>query len=156
MVTRELADDAGEHAATVGEEDLGLAVAAGVEEDLAGRRMAGVVFEPDANVEVTEWDPGRLAAPPHMDDLLLERQQLGERLARLRRALLLEPCAEGEWTGGDRQRCHGLSVSIVGVKRRPAGGPTIWPSPNTVRPRTSVRTTRALRVRPTKGLWRWR
>ena len=77
-----------------GQEDLGLAEAAGVEQDLAGRRVARVVLEADADVEVAERDPGRLAAPAHVDDLLLERQQLRERLARLGRALLLEAGAE--------------------------------------------------------------
>src|SRR5262249_18289900 len=141
VIARELADDAREHAAAVGQEDLGLAEAAGVEEDLTGRGVAGVILEADADVEVAERDPDRLAAPAHVDDLLLERQQLRERRARLGRALFLQAGAEAERTGGDRQHCHGLSVSIVGVKRRPAGGPTIRPSANTVRPRTSVRTT---------------
>ena len=70
--------------------------------------------------------------------------------------LLLEADAEAVQTGSNRQRAHRLSVSVAGISRRPAGGPTIWPSANTVRPRTSVRTTRALRRRPTNGLWRWR
>ena len=57
VVARELADDARERAAAVGQEDLGLAVAAGVEEDLARRRVAGVVLEANADVEVAERDP---------------------------------------------------------------------------------------------------
>ena len=48
VVAGELADDAREPAAAVRQEDLGLAKAAGVEEDLAGRGVAGVVLEADA------------------------------------------------------------------------------------------------------------
>src|SRR5262245_8259446 len=101
VVARELANDARERAAAVGQEDLGLAVAARVEEDLAGRRVAGVVLEANADVEVAEWDPRRLAAPAHVDDLLLERKELRERLARLGCSPLLEAGAEGVRTGGD-------------------------------------------------------
>src|SRR3954467_5586586 len=90
VVAGELADDAREEAPAVREQDLGLAEAAGVEQDLAGRGVARVVLEADADVELAERDPCRLAAPAHVDDLLLEREQLRERDARLRRALVLE------------------------------------------------------------------
>ena len=45
VVAGQLADDAREARTAVGEEDLRLAVTAGVEEYLAGRREAGVVLE---------------------------------------------------------------------------------------------------------------
>src|SRR4051794_3661920 len=89
-VARELADDAREQAAPVRAQVRGPAEAAGVEQDLAGRRVARVVLEADAELELAERDPRGLAAPAHVDDLLLVRQQLRERGARLRRALLLE------------------------------------------------------------------
>src|SRR4051812_34794076 len=151
VVAGELADDAREQAAAVREEDLGLAEAAGVEQDLAGRRVARVVLEPDPDVELPERDPGRLAAPAHVDDLLRERQELRERGARLRRALLLEARRERVGPGGDRQHGHGVLSSVVGwgVTRRPPGGATTRPPATTVVPRTSVRTIRPRRVRPT-------
>src|SRR3954451_16098292 len=107
VVAGELADDAREQAAAVRQEDLGLAEAAGVEEDLPRRRVARVVLEADADVELAERDPGRLAAPAHVDHLLLERQQLRERRARLRRALLLEARPERVWAGRDPEHGHG-------------------------------------------------
>src|SRR3954454_25328722 len=141
VVAGELADDAREQAAAVRQEDLGLAEAAGVEQDLPRRRMARVVLEADADVELAERDPGRLAAPPHVDHLLLERQQLREGGARLRRAILLEPRLERVRPGGDLQHGHGISPRYgSGVTRRPAGGATTRPSATTVVPRTSVRT----------------
>src|SRR4051812_24833811 len=108
VVPGQLADDAREQAAAVGQEDLGLAEAAGVEEDLARRRVARVVLEADAELELAERDPRRLAAPAHVDDLLRVRQQLRERGAGLRRALLLEPRLERVRPGGDRQHRHGF------------------------------------------------
>src|SRR3954463_10021393 len=71
VVPGELADDRREQRAAVGEQDLGLAQAARVPEDLARgrvrRRVLGLAVE--ADVEVAERDPGRLAAPAHVDDL---------------------------------------------------------------------------------------
>src|SRR5919109_5489566 len=99
VVPGKLADDAREQAAAVRQQDLGLAEAAGVEQDLARRGVARVVLEPEAHVELAERDPRRLAAPAHVDDLLLERQQLREGRAGLRRALLLEPGLEGVGPG---------------------------------------------------------
>src|SRR3954465_4590407 len=137
VVAGELADDAREQAAAVRQEDLGLAEAAGGEQDLPGRRVARVVLEADADVELAERDPGRLAAPAHVDHLLLERQQLRERGAGLRRALLLETGREAVGPGGDRQHGHVLSPEVLsGVTRRPPGDATTRPPANTVVPRT--------------------
>src|SRR6185503_10523418 len=103
VVAGKLADDAGEHRPAVREQELGLADAAGVPEDLAGRRMTGRVLRvaADADVEVAERDPGGLAAPADMDDLAVERQQRLEGCDRLRRALLLELRSELELACGD-------------------------------------------------------
>src|SRR4051794_31660221 len=122
VVARELADDAREQAAAVRQQDLGLADAAGIEQDLPGRGMARLVLEADADVEGAERDPRRLAAPAHVDDLLRERQELRERGACLRRALLLETGREGVGPGGDRQHGHRSPFSVPGcaVTRRPA------------------------------------
>ncbi len=90
VVAGQLADDAREARAAVGEEDLRLAVTTGVEEYLAGRRKAGVVLETQPQVEIAQRDPGRLPASASLDDLVLEGQKPTERLAGLRRGLFLE------------------------------------------------------------------
>src|SRR4051794_15490094 len=153
VVAGELADDAREQAAAVRQQDLGLAEAARVEQDLAGRGVARVVLEADADVELAQRDPRRLAAPAHVDDLLLEREQLRERGARLRRALLLEARREGVRPGRDRQHGHAVLSSVVcsGVTGRPRGGATTRPPATTVVPRTIVRAIRPRRVRPRYG-----
>src|SRR5215208_3351087 len=155
VVARELSHLAGEQRAAVGEEDLRLAVAAGVEEDLARRGMARVVLEAEPRAHVAERDPGRLAAPAHVDDLLAEGQQGLEGLAGLRGVLALPAGLEGERAGGDRQVAHGLVLGS-GVSRRPGAPGATRPSSNTVCPRRSVRRTRACRVRPANGLAPWR
>src|SRR5688572_26399149 len=94
VVAGQLADDAGKQAAAVGKQDLRLGDAAGVDQDLAGRRVARVVLVAHPELEVAERDPGRLAAPADVDDLLLERQQFGERRTGLGRPLLLHPGPE--------------------------------------------------------------
>ena len=52
MVAGELAHLAGEVHAAIGEQDLGLADTARVEDDLARRRIAGVVLISDAEIEI--------------------------------------------------------------------------------------------------------
>src|SRR4029079_7412543 len=100
VVAGELAGHAGEAAVPVREQDLGLAHAAGVDQDLARRRVARGVLGPDAEIEVAERDPGRLAAPPHVDHTVPEGEAPAERLDRLRRAVPLPAGLEGERPGG--------------------------------------------------------
>ena len=59
MVAGELSDLAGEADAAIGEQDLGLADAAGVEEDLARRRIARGILIAEAEVEIAELDPAQ-------------------------------------------------------------------------------------------------
>jgi hypothetical protein len=63
---------------------------------MAGRRMRGVVLVAETEVQVSEGDPGRFAAPPRLDELLRERKQREELLDRLRRALGLEARCEAQ------------------------------------------------------------
>jgi hypothetical protein len=63
---------------------------------MAGRRMRGVVLVAETEVEVAERDPGRLTAPPRLDELLRERKQGEELLDGLRRALGLEARREAQ------------------------------------------------------------
>src|SRR5579862_7636721 len=85
MVACELSHLARKAAAAVGQQYLGLAVAARIEQDVAHRRVAGVVLEVHAQLELAERDPARFAAPAHMNDLLPIGQQLREGRHRLRR-----------------------------------------------------------------------
>src|SRR2546430_159160 len=85
MVAGQLACLAGEHARAVREQDLRLADAARVEQEMTWRGVAGVVFVPKVQVELAERDPGRLTAPARLDDLGLQRQhrlELGATLGR--------------------------------------------------------------------------
>ena len=107
MVAGELADLAGEMHPAIGEQDLGLADAAGIEDDLAGRGVAGVVLVADAEIELAERHPDALAAPAHMHDLADEGQVPEEGGAGLRRGVQLELRIEGEGAGGDDQLAYG-------------------------------------------------
>src|SRR4029077_5839611 len=94
VVSCQHAGFAREMSRAVGEEDLGLADAAGVEEQFAGVRVAGRVLGPDPDVQLTERNPAGLAAPTCVEHLALERQQPPKSCNRLRRRALLEPCLE--------------------------------------------------------------
>src|SRR5215210_2798592 len=136
VVACQLPDDAGEPRTAVGEEDLRLAVAAGVEEYFAGSGEAGVVLEADADVEVAQRDPGRLPAPTDVDDLVLEGQKPAEGLAGLGSALLLESGGELERTSRDTQLTHRQSLLLmVWTYRTPVVRPALSATPvRTVRP----------------------
>src|ERR1700679_1288418 len=57
MISRELTDLAGETHIAVGEQDLGFADAAGIEDDLTRRRIAGVVLVAQPKIEIAKRDP---------------------------------------------------------------------------------------------------
>ena len=73
MIARELADFGGEARAAIREQDLGLADAAGIEDDLAGRGIGRVVLLARLGIHFAERNPHGLAAPPDMDALAHER-----------------------------------------------------------------------------------
>src|SRR5207249_1975830 len=106
VVARELPDLARKLSGAVREEDLHLADAAGVHEDLAGRGIGGVVLEVDAESILTHRDPRRLAAPPHVHELALDRKSFLDGGARLRRALLFEARLERVLASGDAKQRH--------------------------------------------------
>jgi hypothetical protein len=64
-----------------------------VKEELTGRRVARRVLTAEAEVQVAERNPARLAAPPYMDQTLPVRQhaanltQVREATARSKRAV---------------------------------------------------------------------
>src|SRR5260370_9880 len=112
VIARELAPLAGEVHAAIGQQNLGFADAAGVKNDLAGRRIAGVVLVRDAEIEIAERHPDPLAAPAHMDRLALERHRLTKSRARLGRQLFLETGMECEVAGVDNELAH-LGILVM-------------------------------------------
>src|SRR5690349_8860157 len=95
MVAGELADLAREADGAISQQDLRLADAAGVEQDLARGREARRVFMAEAEIEPAERNPAGFAAPPDMDQPLAVRQQPLETGAGQRRRFPLEPRREG-------------------------------------------------------------
>src|SRR5260370_21027659 len=75
MIAGKLTRLAGEANGAIGDQDLGLADPAGIEDDLARRRVACGILVSQAKVERAEGDPAGLAAPSHMDQPLPIRQQ---------------------------------------------------------------------------------
>ena len=110
VVGRQLADLRGRRAAAVREEDLALADAAGVDRQLAGRRMRGVVLVVEARPEVAERDPGRLAGPAAVDELRVDRQHPPDGLDRPGRRRL-PAGGKVEVADLDPQRSHLRSIA---------------------------------------------
>src|ERR1700722_7931082 len=113
MIARELAHLAGEMHAAIGQQDFGFADTTGIENDLAGRWIAGVVFVRDTEIEIAERHPDPLAAPADMNSLAFERHGLAERRAGLRSQLFLESRVEGEVSGVDNELAHLLNPAII-------------------------------------------
>src|SRR5713226_1606387 len=101
VVAGQLTHLAGEQCRAVRKEDLGLADAARVEQQVSGRRMARVVLVTELEVELAERDPGRLAAPPRLDQLGVQRQHRLEGRACLGRGVALEPREEAKPRDGN-------------------------------------------------------
>ena len=102
----ELPGLAGEARVAVGEEDLDLADAARVEQQLARRRVAGRILGPEvADVVRAHRDPRRLSRPARLDQLALVREHRPEERDRARGQLLLE--AGGQLVAGDGDLDHG-------------------------------------------------
>src|SRR5438876_6541873 len=99
MVARERSRLAREADVPVREQELRLADAAGVEDDLARIRVARGVLRCDPEIEVAHRNPAALAAPAHVDDPRLERQQRPEGGDGLRRVRFLEARDEIEAAG---------------------------------------------------------
>ena len=70
VIASKLPDLAGETDAAIGEQDLSLADAAGVEEELTRGGIARRALVAEAEVKPTEWDSACFAAPPHVDQAL--------------------------------------------------------------------------------------
>src|SRR5688572_14655154 len=74
MVAGKLSSLAAEIDRAVGEQDFRLADAAGVEDDLAGRRIAFGILITETDIEIAQGNPAGLAAPTHVNDSLSIRQ----------------------------------------------------------------------------------
>src|SRR5438067_2076147 len=113
MVAGELADLAGEAYRTIGKQDLGLAHPAGMQQDLAGCRIARRILVADPEIEPTQWDPAGFAAPAHMDDALTVRQHRLEPLAAARRGGALKPGHKREASGCDANILHCVPLPVA-------------------------------------------
>jgi hypothetical protein len=79
VIAGQLAHLAGKMHPAIGQQNFGLADAAGIKDHMARRRIAGVVLIADAKVQLAERHPDSLAAPAHMDKFAVERHGLAER-----------------------------------------------------------------------------
>src|SRR6476661_5009020 len=100
-----------ERAVAVRKEQLGLALPARVERELARVRVGGGVLGADPEVAVAPRDPVRLAAPAAVDDPVVERQRRLERRDGLRCELLLPPGDEAHSRCDDLE--HGETLPAL-------------------------------------------
>src|SRR6185437_7106192 len=100
----------------VGQQELRLADAARIEDDLARRRVAGVVFKRDAKIELAERDPDAFAAPANVNDLADERHVLEEGRHSLRRCCVLKMAKERIWPGNDSHFAHAALLGAGGLR----------------------------------------
>src|SRR6266511_1794456 len=122
MVRPEVACLRRERAVAVREEQLRLALPAGV-------RVRRRVLRAEPEVAVAPRDPVRLTAPAAVDDPLLEREDAPERGHRLPRQLLLEARHEAEVARRDLQHAHGIFAPWR--IQRPSRSRSAWVMPVT-------------------------
>ena len=78
VIAAELTEFAGKSDPAVGQEYFRFAIAAGIEEELAGGWVASGVFEAETGGKVTHGDPAGFAAPAHVNEFLTQGQHLAE------------------------------------------------------------------------------
>src|SRR5262249_21486963 len=106
VIASQLSDLAAESHAAIGQQDLGLANAAGMEEELTRDGVARRVLVAEAEVKSTEWDPACLSAPPHVDQALAVRQHALKSGASQRSRGALKASPEREQANGDADIYH--------------------------------------------------
>jgi len=111
MIARELTHLAREPAPTVSQKQFGFAEPAGIEEELTGRRIAGRVFETEAEIGIAEGYPAAFPVPAYVYNLLLVWQQAQEAFAGFRCGILLKLCFKVEGPSLDVNEDIGLSPS---------------------------------------------
>src|SRR5439155_9340916 len=105
----------------VREEQLRLADPAGEQQQLAGVREPGCILGAEAELQVAEGNPHRLAAPADVDDPAVEREHAAEAGDRLGSRFLLEPGREAKVAGDDLEHLgHRLRCRPQGVRALPA------------------------------------
>src|ERR1041384_6992035 len=109
MVAGELADLAGETHGAVGEQHLGFANPARMQQDLPGRRIARRILIAETEIERAERDPAGFAAPAYMNDALAVGQHCLESLATARRRGALQPRDKGSRSGRNAKVRHGAA-----------------------------------------------
>src|SRR6185437_9637018 len=119
VVAREGPGLRGEAHIAVGQQQLRLADAARVEDDLARRRIAGVVLKRDPEIQVAERHPHALAAPANVNDLADKRHMLDEGRHRFWRGLVLEITAKRIRPGNDFDFVHAALLSAGGLRPDP-------------------------------------
>src|SRR6266852_3054149 len=78
VVASQLPNFASKAGAPIGEEDFCFTEAARIEQNLARSRMAGVILEAKAQIEVTQRYPGSFSTPASVYQFVAERQQLSK------------------------------------------------------------------------------
>src|SRR5215469_10036650 len=106
VIASQLPDLAAEAHAAVGQQDLGLAHAAGVKEELTRSGVARRVLVAEAEIKSTEWDPACLSAPPHVDQVLAVRQHALKSGASQRGRGVFKASPERERANGDADIYH--------------------------------------------------
>src|SRR5216683_3349656 len=127
MVAGELSHPASENRSAVGKQDLSLADAAGIEQQLPGGGVARVIFVAEAQLEVAERDPGGLAAPAGLDQAGFHRQHGGELGAGLGCALSLEARLEPQAGHGDPHPVHAAILTFLAARAARGRGGGVRP-----------------------------
>src|ERR1700730_2142013 len=117
MISSERTDLARERHAAIGEQDLGFADPAWIQDDVAGRGMARMVLIPETEIELAERNPAPFAAPADMDDLRLVRQQARELRAGSRREGFFHSGLELVQPGLDSKHGH-VPLLCAGLSSR--------------------------------------
>src|ERR1700722_4558518 len=107
MVTGELSHLAGEPSSAIGQKNFSFADPAWIQQDMSRSRVAGVVFEAEAEVKIAKRNPTGFTTPADMNDTFAVWQQFAESRAGFRRGGVLEACGEPERSSGDLDQTHG-------------------------------------------------
>src|SRR2546421_8350202 len=106
MIPSQLAHLAREQGRAVRKEQFGLADPPRIEQQHAGRGMAGVILEVEPQVALAHGNPGRLAAPAAVDYFGSERQHLANHGHGLGRVLLFQSRREDERSHADLEHAQ--------------------------------------------------
>ena len=106
VIASQLSDLAAEAHAAIGEQDLGLANAAGMEEELTRNGVTRGVLVAEAEIKPTEWDPACLSAPSARGSTLAVRQHALKSEASQRSRGAFKACPERERATGDTDIYH--------------------------------------------------